>query len=133
MIQSLVDEYRPETATENLLIQQIGMAWLRLHRLWGVEAAIANESMLKTEKAIRFPHHLESAGNVLEKMGKSKSQKVELETLERDINQAIIAGSALSDTEKLAQLSRYERHITKGLHDALDRLALIRLQRQEKV
>jgi len=55
MVQSLVSEYQPQGATEYLLIQQVAMGWLRLHRLWGVEAAIANVEMLKVQLATKFP------------------------------------------------------------------------------
>jgi len=41
-MQGLIDEYQPVSLTEHLLVQQVAMGWLRLHRLWGVEAAIAN-------------------------------------------------------------------------------------------
>ncbi len=55
MMQGLIDEYQPQTPTAHLLVQQVGMAWLRLHRLWGVEAAIANLAMLKAEQSAKFP------------------------------------------------------------------------------
>jgi hypothetical protein len=35
IVQGLIDEYQPQGATEHLLIQQVAMGWLRLHRLWG--------------------------------------------------------------------------------------------------
>ncbi|HEY9628073.1 MAG TPA: hypothetical protein V6C84_12295 [Coleofasciculaceae cyanobacterium] len=56
LIQSLIDQYKPQTPVEHLLIQQVAMCWQRLHRLWGVEAAIANLEMARLEKARRFPN-----------------------------------------------------------------------------
>lgn len=55
MVQSLVDEYSPKTATEHLLIQQVAMGWQRLHRIWGTEAAIANLEMIRTERETKYP------------------------------------------------------------------------------
>ena len=55
MVQSLVSEYQPQGATEYLLIQQVAMGWLRLHRLWGVEAAIVNVEILKMQLNAKFP------------------------------------------------------------------------------
>ena len=50
MIQGLIDEYQPETPTEHMLIQQIAMGWLRLHRLWSVEAATGNIEVLQAKR-----------------------------------------------------------------------------------
>jgi len=53
-VQGLIDEYEPSTASEHLLIQQVAMGWLRLHRLWGAEAAIANQAMLRIERSTLY-------------------------------------------------------------------------------
>lgn len=55
IMQGLIDEYQPASPTEHLLIQQASMGWLRLHRLWGVEAAIANEEVLKAQREAKYP------------------------------------------------------------------------------
>ena len=55
IVQGLIDQYNPQTPVEHLLIQQVAMGWQRLHRLWGVEAAIANLEMIRLEKVHRFP------------------------------------------------------------------------------
>ncbi|WP_019498371.1 hypothetical protein [Pseudanabaena sp. PCC 6802] len=55
IVQGLIDQYNPQTPVEHLLVQQIAMGWQRLHRLWGVEAAIANLEMIRLEKVHRFP------------------------------------------------------------------------------
>ncbi len=55
IVQELIDEYQPQRATEHLLIQQVAMGWLRLHRLWRVEAAIANIEVLKVQLNAKFP------------------------------------------------------------------------------
>jgi hypothetical protein len=55
IVQELIDEYQPQRATEHLLIQQVAMGWLRLHRLWRVEAASANIEVLKVQLNAKFP------------------------------------------------------------------------------
>ncbi|MBD1910270.1 hypothetical protein [Leptolyngbya sp. FACHB-8] len=55
VVQSLVDEHQPQGPTEFLLVQQLAMAHLRLHRLWGAEAAIARLEQLKLEKEAKTP------------------------------------------------------------------------------
>lgn len=55
IVQGLIDEYQPQTATEQLLVQQVAMGWLRLHRLWGVEAASASIKMIRLERAAKYP------------------------------------------------------------------------------
>jgi hypothetical protein len=55
IMQGLIEEYQPISATEFLLIQMVAMGWMRLHRLWGVEAASANIEILKVQQAAKFP------------------------------------------------------------------------------
>ncbi|XGV98787.1 MAG: hypothetical protein ACAF41_07575 [Leptolyngbya sp. BL-A-14] len=55
MMQGLMDEYQPQVPTEHLLVQQVAMAWLRLHRLWGVEAAQANKALLFAQIKAKYP------------------------------------------------------------------------------
>lgn len=55
IVQGLIDEYEPSSASEHLLVQQLAMAWLRLHRLWGVEAATANQASLRIERSALYP------------------------------------------------------------------------------
>ena len=55
IIQGLIDEHEPATPTEHLFVQQIAMAWLRLYRLWGVEAAQADELILAQQLEQRYP------------------------------------------------------------------------------
>jgi hypothetical protein len=54
MMQGLMDEYQPQMPTEHLLVQQVAMAWLRLHRLWGVEAAQANKALLLAQSKEKY-------------------------------------------------------------------------------
>lgn len=52
MMQSLIEQFQPKGAIEHMLIQQVAMGWLRLHRLWGAESAAANLQVLRAiEKA----------------------------------------------------------------------------------
>lgn len=55
IVQGLMDEYQPQAATEHLLIQQVAMGWLRLHRLWGVEAALASKAIMEAQMRNRYP------------------------------------------------------------------------------
>jgi hypothetical protein len=55
IVQGLIDEYQPQAATEHLLIQQIAMGWLRLHRVWSAEAANTNIALLKAQQNAQCP------------------------------------------------------------------------------
>lgn len=55
VVQALINEYNPQGATEQLLVQQLAMAHLRLHRLWGAEAAIARLEQLNVERRAKTP------------------------------------------------------------------------------
>lgn len=46
ILQGLTEDYQPQSTIENLLIQQAAMGWLRLWRLWTVEAATINSKLL---------------------------------------------------------------------------------------
>lgn len=54
IVQGLIDHYQPEGPTEHFLVQQIAMGMVRQHRLWSVEAAIANVEILKAQKQAQF-------------------------------------------------------------------------------
>lgn len=56
IVQGLIDQYDPQSPIEHLLIQKVAMGWQRLHRVWNVEAAIANLEMLKDERANKAPN-----------------------------------------------------------------------------
>lgn len=55
IVRGLINEYQPESATEHLLVQQVAMGWLKLHRLWGAEASSANIEILKVQSAAKSP------------------------------------------------------------------------------
>lgn len=83
IVQGLIDEYQPQTPTEQLLIQQVAMGWQRLHRLWGVEAAIANLEMIRLERAAKYPAAslttlIEESGQVRQSPHSSVVLKAEL-------------------------------------------------------
>lgn len=132
IMQGLLDEYQPQTPTEHLLVQQIAMGWLRLHRLWGVEAAIANVSILQQKMEQKYPEQPILDLAALEHPSpKTAAEKAELSWLKQEINQTALASLAIPNIEKLEKLSRYERHLTKQLYDALNRLQEIQKQRQQ--
>ncbi|MEA5566301.1 hypothetical protein [Anabaena sp. UHCC 0399] len=123
-VQSLIDEYQPTTATEKFLAQQVAMGWLKLNRLWQAEAAIANLSILRAEMNFKFPDALQS----LIDLEGDRSGGAELKNLQAQIREEEKKSRALpQETDKLA---RYERHILKGLNQALEHLATIRQQRR---
>ncbi|MBD2346834.1 hypothetical protein [Anabaena subtropica] len=125
-VKSLIDEYQPTTATEKLLVQQVAMGWLKLNRLWQAEAAIANLSILRAEMNFKFPDALQS----LMDLGSDRSGGAELKNLQVQIREEEKKSRALpQETDKLA---RYERHILRGLNQALEQLATIRQQRQNQ-
>lgn len=132
IMQGLLDEYQPQTPTEHLLVQKIAMGWLRLHRLWGVEAAIANVSILQQKMEQKYPDQPILDLAALERPSpKTAAEKAELSWLKQEINQTALASLAIPNIEKLEKLSRYERHLTKQLYDALNRLQEIQKQRQQ--
>ena len=55
ILQEINYEYNPKGPVELLLVRQIAMGWLRLNRLWNIEAATANLEILKIHKEIEFP------------------------------------------------------------------------------
>ncbi|MBL1174138.1 hypothetical protein [Pantanalinema sp. GBBB05] len=55
LLQGLIDHYEPSTPVEHFLIQQVAMGMLKQYRLWGVEAAIANIEILKSQQETKFP------------------------------------------------------------------------------
>jgi len=61
LVQGLVDHYQPESPIEHFLIQQVAMGMVKQHRLWNVEAAIANIQILKAQKDSQFPDHVTPA------------------------------------------------------------------------
>lgn len=149
IVQGLVDEYQPESATEQLLIQQVAMGWLRLHRLWGAEAASANIEILKVQSAAKFPNpkfeallgEREALVGLVKRSEQNDVlcdlelvqdvQKVRLRIQEIDktladietYTKAIQKAQATSQGIQNPELfTRYEKTITTSLYDALDRL-----------
>lgn len=149
IVQSLINEYKPASATEQLLIQQVAMGWLRLHRLWGAEAARANIEILKVQSAAKFPNpkceallgerealvglvkrseqndvpcDLELLQDV-QKM-KLRIQEIDetladIETHTKAIQKAQATSQGIQNPELFA---RYEKTITSSIYNALDRL-----------
>lgn len=58
LAQGLIEHYQPENPVEHFLIQQVAMGMLKQHRLWSVEAAIANIEILKAQRQAKFPDHV---------------------------------------------------------------------------
>ena len=122
LLQSLVAEYTPQTPTEVLLVQEISMGWFRLYKLCDAEAAAARKAALEAELAHKFPN----VSAFFDKMGKSKQQKAEIELLEKGITCTAKVAASVPDTDRYMQ---YERHISRQLHSAIDRLKNLQLSR----
>ena len=126
LLQSLVAEYVPQTPTEILLVQEIAMGWFRLYKLWDAEAAAANNAGLQAELAHRFPGVSERTNSFFNKMGRPKPEKAEIELLEKGITSTAKVAAGVPDTDRYM---RYERHISRQLHNAIDRLKTLQLSR----
>ena len=124
LLQSLVAEYVPQTPTEVLLVQEIAMGWFRLYKLWDAEAAAANQAGLEAELAHRFPNVSERASSFLDRMNRPKHEKAEIELLEKGIISTAKVAASVPDTDKYMQ---YEKHISRQLHNAIDRLKKLQL------
>jgi hypothetical protein len=86
ILQGMTNDYKPKGTVESLLVRQIAMAWLRLNRLWNVEAATGNLEILKIQKAIEFPDiNIQSsnpyAKKLLESLPKSHNKLLEEEII----------------------------------------------------
>lgn len=55
LLESLNDEYQPQTPTEQLLVQQIAMGQLRLYRAWSAEAATIDLASLQAQWDQQYP------------------------------------------------------------------------------
>lgn len=79
IIESLNDEYQPQTSTEHLLIQQIAMGWLRLHRAWFAEAATIDLASLRVQWDKQYPKVTSKNIQLIVESATGKSLKVILE------------------------------------------------------
>ncbi len=127
LLQNLVAEYAPTTPTEILLVQEIAVGWFRLNKIWDAEAAAVNKARLEAELAHSFPTTSDRADSYLEKMGRSKQEKAEFDLLQKGISYSAKVAAGVLATDSYA---RYERHISRQLHGAVDRLKTIQLSRQ---
>lgn len=133
MVQSLVSEYQPQGATEYLLIQQVAMGWLRLHRLWGVEAALANVEMLKVQLDAKFPDLVTPASRIsFDEYSDSRTSKREALLSEREILSRLIENFEQDSKELPKNEQRYDfdwllgvRESSGAAHYHIDRTALI--------
>lgn len=117
LIQALINEYQPQTATENLFVQQIGMAWLRLHRVWSAEAALANKAIARQQQNNRYAtrRHTDEE-NLLElEHGKKTIYHPDLLLQERKLVQDF-----LNETEKFASaLPRRNPHRWENIDELI--------------
>lgn len=80
ILEGLINEYKPKKPSEHLLVQQVAMGWLRLHRLWCAEAASADRDSLKIpsdpEKFARYEVHIRRGLNdSLERLEKIQERR----------------------------------------------------------
>ena len=55
LVQGLIDHYQPDNPVAHFLVQQVAMGMMKQHRLWHMEAAIANQAILAIQMRVRFP------------------------------------------------------------------------------
>lgn len=128
LLQKLVSEYAPQTPTEVLLVQEVAVGWFRLNKIWDAEAAAVSKARLEAELIHKFPATSDRADSLLEKMGRSKQEKAELDLLQRGINCSAKVAAGVLDTDRYM---RYERHISRQLHSAIERLKSLQLSRRD--
>ncbi|MBD1942493.1 hypothetical protein H6F50_09015 [Coleofasciculus sp. FACHB-712] len=112
MMASLVEKYQPNDPIEHLLIERIAMGWLRLRRLWGVEAALGDVAILKIRQRLS-----------------TKASELERRRIAKQLGDAEISAAGLSLSGE--QLGRYERIITLQLNDAIEKLEEIKREQRE--
>lgn len=111
LVQGLIDQYQPETPVEHFLVQQVAMGMLKQYRLWTVEAAIANLSILKAQQANLANPPIGIAA---------------VDEIEQGIREARITKQGIQQPE---MFDRYQRQINRDLYEALDRLDAIQQRR----
>lgn len=116
ILDGLMADYEPLTTTEKLLINQLAVGYLRLHRLWGVEASIVNLQMMRKQSDLSS---LNVDGSFLDPQNN------------QTFDQLSVQGKAFPHRDEMDRLLRYERHITRQINDCLDRLTSIQQRRNE--
>ncbi len=112
MVAGLIDKYQPRDPIEYLLVETISMGWLRLRRLWGIEAAVGDVGILKIKQKLS-----------------GKSSELEKRRLSKQLADAETSAAGLCLTTE--QLSRYERLISLQLNDAIEKLEEIKRKERE--
>ena len=119
LVQSLIEHYQPENPVEHFLIQQAAMGMLKQHRLWSVEAAIANVEILKTQQANKFPEVVASPAIKLEDLDPYMEKRIPVRTLilkEKSILQGLINDL---EYDKTQCKTRTETGTLKAIQDSL--------------
>lgn len=109
---SLINKYQPTDPIQYLLVETISMGWLRLRRLWGIEAAIGDVAILKIKQKL--------AG---------KSSELEKRRITKYLADAETSAAGLSLSGE--QLARYERLISLQLNDAIEKLEEIKREERK--
>ncbi|MBD1895916.1 hypothetical protein [Coleofasciculus sp. FACHB-129] len=109
---SLIDKYQPNDPIEYLLVETITMGWLRLRRLWGIEAAVGDVAILKIKQQLS-----------------TRTSELEKRRTAKQLGEAQLSAAGLSLSGE--QLARYERIITLQLNDAIEKLEEIKQKERE--
>ncbi|WP_348239605.1 hypothetical protein [Trichocoleus sp. Lan] len=112
MTTSLINKYQPTDPIQYLLVETISVGWLRLRRLWGIEAAIGDVEILKIRQRLS-----------------GKTSELERRRLTKQLGDAEISAAGLSLSGE--QLARYERLISLQLNDAIEKLEEIKRKERE--
>ncbi|MBD2007001.1 MULTISPECIES: hypothetical protein [Cyanophyceae] len=112
MVAGLIEKYQPRDPIEYLLIETISMGWLRLRRLWGIEAAVGDVAILKIKQKLS-----------------GKSSELEKRRITKQLAEAETSAAGLSLSGE--QLARYERLISLQLNDAIEKLEEIKRKERE--
>ncbi|MBD1923018.1 hypothetical protein H6F77_18360 [Microcoleus sp. FACHB-831] len=112
MVAGLIEKYQPRDPIEYLLIETISMGWLRLRRLWGIEAAVGDVAILKIKQKLS-----------------GKSSELEKRRITKQLTEAETSAAGLSLSGE--QLARYERLISLQLNDAIEKLEEIKRKERE--
>jgi hypothetical protein len=112
MVASLTAKYQPDDPIEYLLVERIAMGWVRLRRLWGVEAAAGDVEILKIKQKLS-----------------AKASELEKRRIAKQLGEAEVYAAGLSLNSE--QLGRYERIITLQLNDSIEKLEEIKRKQRE--
>ena len=123
--EGLIAEFEPQTISEEIQVEQITMARVRLHRLWRAEAAMVQEQVAKARKQAIEPQAPDTLSDLLSELSPQAPEpiqevKEELEKLAAilDCCNAQKKSIVSLDTSQL-RLQREEGHLQRTIDRGL--------------